>query len=266
MSYTILYRKLFITLPSGRLIPMIQSGSNNLYNTDPRTGREARVREWSAWTLNTGRPSVKTDDIAAFIDAEAKAALDRCEGPHDFNPVANFGWFRSLAIGGRSTTGTTLGSFRAFLTGGIRDAIRLEDFIRTCGPLKVQWWHKNPGEQFGSCRSSEYISTEADLERVWDKVKNTEGFDGGPWLVPASSWRLDGTADLVAAQNPRAGSKATKLRVRLEDGTSGYVKTLFPLSVCPDEDDALRISLSGLDSAHIHDVIPGLKEASYKRT
>lgn len=42
MSHTILYSRLFVKMSDGKILPFVKAGDNNVYDVNPRTGREVR--------------------------------------------------------------------------------------------------------------------------------------------------------------------------------------------------------------------------------
>ena len=55
MSYTILYRSMFVKLSNGKYIPMMEMGDNNVYEPSYGKGKAKRVRDWSNVNLCKGK-------------------------------------------------------------------------------------------------------------------------------------------------------------------------------------------------------------------
>lgn len=266
MSHTILYSRLFVKMSDGKILPFVKAGDNNVYDVNPRTGREVRSREWEAWNLRHDKalPACTADDIAAYLERLADDA-ERRAATHDDamqqSPTANFGYYASLAIEGHGTRGTTLAAFRSFFTQGVRHAIPFDDFVRACGGFKIVWCRKEPGEISCQWKKTEGHDTEEKLRKAWDEAAS-DANDGGPWLAPMSEWKMDDAAALAHAKAPKAGP-ATRLHVTLQDGTSGYLKSVYPFTYTDDKDDAMAFSPKALNRVDILRAIPGARSACY---
>ena len=55
MSYSILYRSMFVELSDGRFIPMMEMGDNNVWDCNYGRGRDRRSRSWSNINLVKGK-------------------------------------------------------------------------------------------------------------------------------------------------------------------------------------------------------------------
>lgn len=261
MSHTILYSRLFVKMSDGRFLPLIKAGDNNVYDVNPRTGREVRSREWEAWNLRRDKalPACTADDIAAYLERLADDAASHAHGAK--SPTANFGWYASLAIEGRGTAGTTLAAFKSFFTQGVRHAVPFGDFVRACGGFKIVWCRKEPGEISCQWKKTEGHDTEEKLRKAWDEAAANAN-DGGPWLAPMNAWKIDDAAALAHAKAPKTGP-ATRLHVTLQDGTSGYLKSVYPFTYTDDKDDAMAFSPKALNRVDILRAIPGARSACY---
>ena len=272
MSYSIIYKRLFIKMPSGRILPMIQAGDNNVYDINHK-GREVRTRSWEVWHLNreNGKPSMTTEEIADWLDAEHKRAQDAYErsiregygcASLGFTADKNYGYYRSTAIGGHGTHNTTWGMFKNFFTEGVKKAIPLEEFIRACGPLHVSWYSKE-GD------SSQYhvydgkITTEQELDKVWTECIAKATSDG-PWVGPAYQFRLDSVANMVHAGTPKKGTRSTTLQITFEDLTTTYLKTVYPFTYTDNKEEAKVFSMAALNDISILRVVPGARSACYE--
>ncbi len=261
MSHTILYSRLFVKMSDDKILPLVKAGDNNVYTVNPRTGREVRSREWEAWNLRRDKalPACTTDDIAAYLERLADDAASHAHGA--MSPTANFGWYASLAIAGRGTAGTTLAAFRSFFTQGVRHAVPFDDFVRACGGFKVVWCRKEPGEISCQWKKTEGLDTEERLRKAWDEAA-AEANNDRPWLQPMNEYKVDRLSPLVHATPPKKGP-ATRLHVTLQDGTSGYLKSVYPFTYTDNEDTALVFSPKVLNRIDILSAIPGARSACY---
>ncbi len=77
-----------------------------------------------------------------------------------------------------------------------------------------------------------------------------------------NAWKMDDAAALAHAKAPKTGP-ATRLHVTLQDGTSGYLKSVYPFTYTDDEDAALVFSPKTLNKINIFRAIPGARSACY---
>lgn len=274
MSYTILYRRLFLKLPSGRYLPLVQAGDNNVYDIDHR-GREVRSRSWEAWGLRKDRafPAVTADDVDTYIKdqlalAEAAEARDRKEAWYSGQDGRrNFGWYRSLALAGRGTAASSYGAFRNFFVKGLKNAIPLEEYVRLGGTLHLSWWEKAPNEQFGRHVNGPEATTEEGLIAAWDAALE-KASDGGPWISPtyASAWKLDALADYLAIEPQKKG---VAINATFADEPYGkYVATKYPVTLTDDKGAAFVFPKGVMDGVTAFRMLDrlrgGLRSISYE--
>lgn len=66
MSYTIVYAREFLKTNDGRIIPLVLSGCNNLWEGHRRNDR--RVRSWGTWLIPDGTsPAIQPDELLAKV-------------------------------------------------------------------------------------------------------------------------------------------------------------------------------------------------------
>lgn len=129
MGYEILYNKQFIKVDDKRVIPFIQSGSNNCYEWSGTGNRQRRARDW----YNTvgynpeGKIIANADDILADIIKERDATL--VSYPEDTAETINksYGSYKAISVGGRSQRSTSFGSYLGFFKQGIAQAKTIEE-------------------------------------------------------------------------------------------------------------------------------------------
>ena len=68
MSYSILYRSMFIKMSDGRFIPMMEMGDNNVWECNYGHGRNRRVRSWSNIRLNKKQKFFTEEEIRNFLE------------------------------------------------------------------------------------------------------------------------------------------------------------------------------------------------------
>ena len=171
MSYTILYRAMFVKLSGDKYIPMIESGDNNVWECDNRR----RARSWchARWIMKSKTEYAFTADeimkgVEAMIDSVKARYVGnerpdydrRGEGVYTDKEIENrFGWFDGISVYSKGTTNTTAQQIRNFFKKGIVMAATLDD-IR----LDVHWCPKYPNYEH------RYVSTEEKLAAAFRKV------------------------------------------------------------------------------------------------
>lgn len=192
MSYTILYDRLFLRVPSSeggedKFLPMALAGDNNVYDGWGRSPRR-RSRDWQPLIL--GDPfNILKDKKTLINDPQQRENIlrERCE---DYDPK-NFGYFDGVAIGGASTRKTTFAMYKNFFHKGVEQAITLERFIEELnGSLSVSsheftrlstddkatYGHSGAGlEKLSYVRLESSAALEFFLTEEYPKYRNAKG-------------------------------------------------------------------------------------------
>ena len=103
MSYSILYRSMFVKLSDGRYIPMMEMGDSNVYDASYR-GKARRSRSWSNINLNRGQKFFTKDEIEKSLEcwyneSEQKRDRDRnsdLDWERESAENASFGYYEYL--------------------------------------------------------------------------------------------------------------------------------------------------------------------------
>ena len=174
MSYSILYRSMFVKLSDGRFIPMMEMGDNNVYDVSYGRGKARRSRSWSNINLNHGQKFFTHEDIVKALDtwyneSEQKRDRDRnsdLDWARESAEKASFGYYEAIAVYGKGDTcGTTFRDVRSIVLSGMKNCISLEDAVKKCG-LKITYWKKEEGDIALSCWKSEHFETEEEMFKV----------------------------------------------------------------------------------------------------
>ena len=178
MSHTILYNRLFIKMPDGTYIALVQSGDNNVTTINPKTGREIADREWSSWRFGEKKTSYSTADILRYLNAEYSNAVKSAENhlqyhPQDWNggnarddAKRRFGYYSCVATKGHSCQRTTFAMFSNFFTKGADKAVTLEEFLRKAKGLILV----SPEKKL--------MTPLTNLDQVMEAVRNSGNKDG----------------------------------------------------------------------------------------
>ena len=182
MSYSILYRSMFVKLSDGRFIPMMEMGDNNVWDGSYGRGRGRRSRSWSNINLNRGQKFFTKDEIEKslecwFNESEQKRDRDRnsdLDWARESAEKANFGYYEAIAVYGKGGThGTSFKDVRNIVLSGVKNCISVEDAIKKCG-LRITYWKKEEGDTALTCQKYERFSTEEEMLNII-----SEKFGGG---------------------------------------------------------------------------------------
>ena len=138
MSYTILYRSMFVRVADNKYIPMVEMGSNNVY--EGRGGNARRCRDWLNWNVDKGGFVFTREEIMADVHAMIQRYKDRyvnrkknpydenCNEYYTFDEVSrDLGWFAGLAVGGRGTSRTSERVLINFFNKGFEQAVDFDN-------------------------------------------------------------------------------------------------------------------------------------------
>ena len=174
MSYSILYRSMFVKLSDGRFIPMMEMGDNNVWDCNYGRGRDRRSRSWSNINLNRGQKFFTESEIKKFLeqwnnDFEAKRQKDLQSDEEWLRKSAenaNFGFYEAISVYGKGGThGTAFKDVRNIVLSGVKNCISVEDAIKKCG-LKITYWKKEEGDTALTCQKYERFSTEEEMLNI----------------------------------------------------------------------------------------------------
>lgn len=246
MSYSILYKRLFIRMSDNTVIPLIQSGDNNLYNEGLHSRRQIRVRSWSGCLLCDDKLSYSLQEIKDYLEYKYQHALTYMEpGQTEKDVREHFGWYASLALYGYHTSTTTYSAYKRFFISGYEDAIPFKDFVRVFYGLMLCYWD---GEKYVE---SGLLTDENTLVSEYEAAQNS--FGSKVWVKPYHEDEI-----LEAAADLRPYQKGVTLWL---DYTShhdlainhkrGYLKSLFPFAVTKDTSEAMRVSKSFLQRVNV---------------
>lgn len=149
MSYTILYRSMFLRMSNGTYIPMVEMGDNNVYES---TGGR-RARNWERFPIGDIRKKLSytkneiLQEIEKMIDKKKKEYVNTPKNLYDNNPnkkyrtfkdiEKEFGYFSGLAVNGHWEN-TSANKLRNFFKKGFEQAISFEtDKIE----LRLMWYN-----------------------------------------------------------------------------------------------------------------------------
>ena len=125
MSYSIMYNKQFIKVDNEHVIPFLEVGCNNLYETD----NKRRVRDWQNSLAETKTIIASNEDLLTGIDRLRLSEIERNVDKSESEIDNHFGWYLGLSIGGKSTNKTTFADYKNFYKNGIYNAMTIEQLL-----------------------------------------------------------------------------------------------------------------------------------------
>lgn len=245
MSYTILYRSLFAKLRSGKYLPIVESGDNNVYEYNNRR----RARSWSNFAYlyytSNGRYDITAEEIMSGIenmindDKEKYVGqlTDRYDKEYttrytEEDVESNYSYFSGLTLSSCGNKWASANQIRNFFKRAIENAVDADevDFV-------VSW-----GTGYPHCEHR-YPSTEAEL---WAAI--SEGLAGGyyPWI---SCFNADSILNL--RQYKRSNEYCKKRYERAKARKKGYAVTIdynYLFKATPRR----FFPCGGVDEAHIY--------------
>lgn len=180
MSYTILYRSIFIKIKDDKYIPMIELGDNNCYEDSGPNAR--RCRSWQQWNLVGDRKLAHTreeimQDVEKMIDDKKQKYVNKPKERYEGNGTwtnddieRQFGYFSGYAVAGKHCNDTSAQQVRNFFQRGFEQAVSMDtDYVT----LDLHWCVKYPEYKH------RYISNEEELLSAWDEELAN---GNNPWL------------------------------------------------------------------------------------
>ena len=145
MSYTILYKSMFVKMSDGRCIPMVEMGDNNYYEAS-YNGKSRRVRDWNNISLNGAQKFFTEQEITDIMDNWLDDYTKKRDSDTDGN--FEFGFYDGIAIYGKHCYNTTFNDVNRIIKNGIKNAISFDDAVKHCNlhityHIKDGWQHKS---------------------------------------------------------------------------------------------------------------------------
>lgn len=235
MSYSILYNRLFVRLSDDSVIALVEAGDNNLYDVDYATGREKRARSWEAWSFGENKFSYTIQEIHSYLNRSLKRAIDnRWKDVSVAQIKKEFGSYASIALYGHYCGNTTFGMYSRFFLSGYENAVPFDAFVENVGGLSLCHWNK----ERGSLEHSGYYTSEEELRKDFDEMKKTHET---VWIRPSSSYMLSTLSTMLGTSRKGLTFELGYIDNRNGNHRSGFLKSLFPLTISPDKTEAMRI-------------------------
>lgn len=219
MSYDIFYRKQFIKVDDSHVIPMVEIGSNNVWEATGNR-KERRAREWA--NVEMGRTFnsiiVSNAQLLANIDRVRESEIEKTKDSKDEDKYTDkaFGYFTGLSMYGKGTRGTTFGQFKGFYQSGIAGAMTIEELRASGVSLSIAPSHyaKEAAEKAGleMLPSVTFTSTEHLREKVKEYTEYYKDSGVNIWCHIYG----DSSIDWLEKQRKIARKKVKVARVKKE--------------------------------------------------
>ena len=220
MSYTILYRSLFVKLRSGKYLPIVESGDNNVYEYNNRRRARSWQNDGSLYIFSNRHYDLTADEIMAgienMINDDKKRYVGQLTDRYDKECTTryteedverDYSYFSGLTLSSCGNKWASANQIRNFFKRAIENAVDADevDFV-------VSWYTGYP-----HCENR-YPSTE---EELWAAI--SEGLVGGyyPWISCSNADSI-----LYARQNKRSNEYCKKRYERAKAQKKGYAVTI----------------------------------------
>lgn len=181
MSYTIMYRSMFVKMSDGKYIPLVEMGDNNVWEC----GNRRRARGWQQIIIDKQYKKLAfsreeiMQHVENMIDAEKKRVgkpyedYEHKEGVYTEQEIEKcWGYYSAIAISGNGhCNNTSAQQFRNFILKGFDQAV---SFDADCGlVLDLHWCTEYPHWEH------RYVKSEQELLATWEKLN---GINRSIWV------------------------------------------------------------------------------------
>lgn len=253
MSYTILYRSLFVKLRSGKYLPIVESGDNNVYEYNNRRRARSWENDHTLYIFSNRHYDITADEIMAGIEKMINAVKEQYVGQltdeydkecttryTEEDVERSYSYFSGLTLSSCGRERASANQIRNFFKRAIENAVDSDEVA-----FVVSWSTDYPNQEH------RYPSTEAEL---WAAI--SEGLAGGyhPWISCSNADSI-----LYNRQIKRSNEYNKKRHERAKARKKGYAVTinhkyLFKATPCR------FLFNSGVNDAHIYTTLASAKK------
>ena len=181
MSYTIMYRSMFVRMSDGKYVPLVEMGDNNVWEW----GNRRRARSWQQLVIGKQykRLAFSREEIMqhveSMIDSEKErvgkpyADYEHKEGVYTEKDIEQrWGYYSGVAISGNGhCNNTSAQQFRNFILKGFDQAVSFETDREL--ELDLHWCTEYPHWEH------RYVKSEEELVQVWNEL---QGINHSIWV------------------------------------------------------------------------------------
>ena len=220
MSHTILYRSLFVKLRSGKYLPIVESGDNNVYEYNNRRRARSWQNDGSLYIFSNRHYDLAADEIMAgienMINDDKKRYVGQLTDRYDKECTTryteedverDYSYFSGLTLSSCGNKWASANQIRNFFKRAIENAVDADEV-----DFYVGWTTDYPNKEH------RYPSTETEL---WAAI--SEGLAGGyhPWISCSNADSI-----LYLRQCKRSNEYCKKRYERAKARKKGYAVTI----------------------------------------
>lgn len=163
MSYSILYRPLFLKVKGNMYIPIYEGGCSNVWECD----NKRRSREW----YNTYFKGLKNiycseSELLEVLNNIREEVIQRYKDDEDRYSDERYGYFDSVSVYGKTPFSTSWNDYFNFFKKGFQNAITFEEAKELRISVKLTYY------DLENSYHSLYISSEEELFNVMNDLKD----------------------------------------------------------------------------------------------
>ena len=174
MSYTIMYRSMFVKMSDGKYIPLVEMGDNNVWECDNRR----RARSWQQLIINGNYKGLAYSReeimqyVESLVDIEKKRVgkpyedYEHKEGVYTEKEIEQrWGYYSCIAISGNGhCNNTSAQQWRNFMQKGFDQAVSFETDREVI--LDLHWCTEYPHYEH------RLVKSEQELVQTWEELKD----------------------------------------------------------------------------------------------
>lgn len=179
MSYTILYRAMFVRLSDDSYITIAEMGDNNCYDANRRRSRSWEELRWIN-KRDEGKArklSYSEAEVMKNVNDKMQELADRYVntdnyrgGYYTYDDIyKRMGYFTCASIGSRGTGASSSQAHINFSAKGIKNAVTFEQLAEHGAYIQFGWYEKAPGSSFDSYHS-EAAKTEQEAREKFARL------------------------------------------------------------------------------------------------
>lgn len=163
MSYSILYRPMFLKVKENMYIPIYEGGDNNVWECD----NKRRSRSWSN-TRFKGMENIYCGESELFdiLNNIHEEVIQRYKEREDNYSDKQFGYFDSVSVSGKKPITTSWNDYLNFFKKGIQNSITFEEAKELRLAIQLTYYDIEDKYHFV------YINTKEELFNMLDELKN----------------------------------------------------------------------------------------------
>lgn len=191
MSYSILYRSMFVKICDDKYIPMIECGDNNVWDCNYGRGRAKRSRSWCNLGFNGIHKHFFThNDLLEGLNGWKKSyeqkRMDDANSDEEWKKQdaknGSFGYYMGMAVASKKTYSTTFNSVKNLVLSGEKMAISFDKAVNDFGLYIVYYESEDDYD-----RKEKHFKTEEEMVDIVNNEMDGKTF----WFVYNNELAID---------------------------------------------------------------------------